>query len=708
MKNFLLFPLLFVSLLAASQNDSCININFENGNCIGWDIITGVVPSSTPSQPFTFIQTGTSTCDSSAQHNIVISGNDSVCGIPKVFPGGGNYSVELGNGEVTGNGAARIQQTFLVDSVNTAFAYHYALVINDAGHVAEESPYFSARIYTDTDSIHVNEVLYQFASSGGDPDFLPYIGPVSNGYYLNWKTKFVDLSNYVGQYVTVEFTSGDCTQGGHYAYAYVDADCTSPSDCMFLEFEFENVEDVSCLSSGSISSQVINGTSPYSYQWSGGETTSEIFPTIPGIYDLTVTDSVGCVKTKSVLINGPDFTSNFDLDVNLSANVFRVGQITRIDLNAFNDGCVDTSGQLTLVLDDLVSYSSAYPVPDVINGDTLIWNTPSFNYDSTHFMPYVNVFTSTSAVIGDVVCFDVSITPTMGDVDTTNNQKQYCYTVMNSYDPNYKAVYPKGECFENYVLDNQELTYTVHFQNTGTSPAIDVFIMDTLNANLDINTVRIVGKSHDNLVTEVVDVNTLKFIFDNINLPDSTSDEAASHGFVIFTVQPIATISSPSRVENSVGIYFDFNEPIFTNTVFNTFVDAIPHSETILNETAITSYDLNGTVYDSTGTYYQYLSSVDGCDSTIVLNLTITTTGLDVLNGVKDVMVYPNPIRNELKISVPNTLVSYQVEVISITGQPMFKGNNTSKINTTLFAQGIYFVKVWNDKHVVIKKVIKE
>ena len=117
---------------------------------------------------------------------------------------------------------------------------------------------------------------------------------------------------------------------------------------------------------------------------------------------------------------------------------------------------------------------------------------------------------------------------------------------------------------------------------------------------------------------------------------------------------------------------------------------------------------MNGTIYDSTGTYYQYLSSVDGCDSTIVLNLTITTTGLDVLNAGKDVMIYPNPIRNELKISVPNTLVNYQVEVISITGQPMFKGNNTSKINTTLFAQGIYFVKVWNDKQVVIKKVIKE
>lgn len=701
MRKNILIVLLFVSTLSFAQNDSLVNGGFETGDCTGWEVITGTVQNPS-TQPYSFIQTGTSTCDSSVQHVIVTSGTDPNGGFPKVYPGGGGVSLQLGDGMGTGNGAARIKQTFLVDSVNSALAYHYAVVMNDAGHTTNEQPYFTFRIFNQNGDTVLSE--NRVVSSGGDPDFIAYPG----GFYLNWTTQYANLSAYVGQSVTVEFTTGDCTQGGHYGYAYVEAECIEPMPCMFFDVNFIDVNFIGCDSVGYISTYVESGALPYTYQWSSGETTSEIFPTIPGIYDLTVTDSFGCVKTKSVLINGPDNYAQFDFNVNLSANGFRVGQTTRIDLNAFNDGCVDTLGQLTLVLDDLVSYNNAFPVPDVINGDTLIWNTPSLNYDSTHFMPYVYVYTNLAANVGDIVCFDVSIAPTMGDADTTNNQKQYCYTVINSYDPNYKAVYPKGECFENYVLDNQELTYTVHFQNTGTAPAIDIFIMDTLNSNLDINTVRIVGQSHDNLVTEVVNGNTLKFIFDNINLPDSTTDEAASHGSVVFTVQPITTITSPSRVENSVGIYFDTNEPIITNTVFNTFVDTIPHTETILTETAITSYDLNGTIYDSTGTYYQYLSSVDGCDSTIVLNLTITTTGLDVLNTGKDVTIYPNPIRNELKISVPNTLVNYQVEVISITGQPMFKGNNTSKINTTLFAQGIYFVKVWNDKQVVIKKVIKE
>ncbi|MCB0380352.1 MAG: T9SS type A sorting domain-containing protein [Flavobacteriales bacterium] len=705
MRKIILFPLLFISLLAFSQNDSLVNGNFETGDCSGWQIIKGTVPASTPPQPYTFISSGISTCDSSTNHNIVSIGNDAVCGFPKVFPGGGNYSLQLGNGTGTGNGAARIQQTFEVDTVNNVFAYHYAVVLNDAGHTLSEQPYFTARMFNvNGDTIHLKGLTYLPVSSGGDPDFIPYVG----GVYLDWHTQYVDLSSYVGQDVTIEFTTGDCAQGGHYSYAYVDAECIIPTPCMFMDFDFSNILPIACISPGNIEVNILGGDPPFTYNWSSGDTTSSISPITSGVYSLTLTDSSGCVKTKTVLVNGASSPSNFDLEANISSGSFRPNQTTRIDLNVFNDGCVDTTGQLTLVLDNRVTMYSSYPVPDYISGDTLIWNTPTLNYDSAHFRPYVYVTTNGGVNIGDTLCFDIQITPTLGDVNTTNNYKNYCRAVINSYDPNYKDVYPKGECDKNYVLNNQELVYTVHFQNTGTAPAIDIYVLDTLNASLDINTVRVIGQSHEGLITEVENGNVLNFKFDNINLPDSTSNEEESHGYVIFRVEPINNIAHQTKVENSVGIYFDSNLPIYTNTVFNTFVDSIPNKETILTESAVTSYDLNGITYDSTGTYYQYLASAEGCDSTIILNLTITTTGINVLNSSKDVVVYPNPIRNELKISVPNTFSTYQVEVISITGQPMFKGNNTSKINTTSFAQGVYFVKVWNDKQVQIKKIVKE
>jgi hypothetical protein len=62
----------------------------------------------------------------------------------------------------------------------------------------------------------------------------------------------------------------------------------------------------------------------------------------------------------------------------------------------------------------------------------------------------------------------------------------------------------------------------------------------------------------------------LTWTFDNINLPDSTRDQAGSNGFVKFTVLPVKDLPAGTRIENFADIYFDYNPPVRTNTVFNT------------------------------------------------------------------------------------------------------------------------------------------
>jgi uncharacterized repeat protein (TIGR01451 family) len=171
---------------------------------------------------------------------------------------------------------------------------------------------------------------------------------------------------------------------------------------------------------------------------------------------------------------------------------------------------------------------------------------------------------------------DVIITPIIGDSNTKNNVKRYCYPVRNSYDPNIKSVYPVGACKENYALKNQVLTYTVQFQNTGTADAIDIFILDSLDADLDINTLRVVGQSHQPMITEVLPGGVLKFDFRNIHLPDSGTDEKGSHGYVIYEISPKTGLPNGTRVTGNAGIYFDFNPPVMTNTVMNTLVSTIP------------------------------------------------------------------------------------------------------------------------------------
>ncbi len=58
-------------------------------------------------------------------------------------------------------------------------------------------------------------------------------------------------------------------------------------------------------SNGSIDLSVTGGTSPYTYLWSNGETTEDIENLSVGVYDITVTDVLGCIATGSVSMTEP-------------------------------------------------------------------------------------------------------------------------------------------------------------------------------------------------------------------------------------------------------------------------------------------------------------------------------------------------------------------------------------------------------------------
>jgi hypothetical protein len=61
-----------------------------------------------------------------------------------------------------------------------------------------------------------------------------------------------------------------------------------------------------------------------------------------------------------------------------------------------------------------------------------------------------------------------------------------------------------------------------------------------------------------------VGAHVLEFRFDPIYLPDSTSNEPESHGFVAFTAKLKPGMGVGAVVSNRAGIYFDYNEPVIT------------------------------------------------------------------------------------------------------------------------------------------------
>ena len=144
-----------------------------------------------------------------------------------------------------------------------------------------------------------------------------------------------------------------------------------------------------------------------------------------------------------------------------------------------------------------------------------------------------------------------------------------CQENIGAYDPNDKQAFPKGFGDQNFIEANTDIEYLIRFQNTGTDTAFNVVIKDTLSSFLNIGSFRLGASSHP------VDFNmegngVLVFSFNNIMLPDSNINEAASHGFVQFKIAQKDDLANGTILENDAAIFFDFNEPIITNTVSHT------------------------------------------------------------------------------------------------------------------------------------------
>lgn len=179
---------------------------------------------------------------------------------------------------------------------------------------------------------------------------------------------------------------------------------------------------------------------------------------------------------------------------------------------------------------------------------------------------------STSATHGTPVAFTGRILPTV-DEDSTNNGFNHVEEVVVAIDPNDMAVNPEGK-----VPANVKLTYRIRFQNIGSAQATNVVVLDTLETGFEMQSVRFVGASHRASFEMLGRV--LRWKFKSIDLPDSLHDEPASHGEIVFTVNPRTGVPPGTHLANRASIKFDFNAPILTNTVVDTIAAPAEAPET--------------------------------------------------------------------------------------------------------------------------------
>ncbi|WP_445974458.1 DUF7619 domain-containing protein [Okeania hirsuta] len=104
---------------------------------------------------------------------------------------------------------------------------------------------------------------------------------------------------------------------------------------------------------------------------------------------------------------------------------------------------------------------------------------------------------------------------------------------------------------------------------TGSDTAINIRIEDHLSPLLDWETFT-PGISSHHYAANLDKEGWSPSISPTIYLRTAPTNEAESHGFVHFTIAPKSADSKEfDHIQNEAAIFFDFNQPIITNTVEN-------------------------------------------------------------------------------------------------------------------------------------------
>lgn len=317
-----------------------------------------------------------------------------------------------------------------------------------------------------------------------------------------------------------------------------------------------------------------------------------------------------------------------------------------------NMGTDTLSGDIVMDHDARFSFVESSPVPANYTNPVLKWNFVNLPPSASRNID-VRFGLGFTVALGTILKSYCTANPITGDFNPANNIDSLHHVVTGSFDPNDKKVNPDGAISPAFVSSGNYLEYTIRFQNTGTDTAFTVTVKDTLSANVDISSFETLAVSH-NYAVNLKGNGIAEWRFSNILLPDSTTNEPKSHGFIRYRVKPKNTLIVGEQVKNKAAIYFDYNAPVITNETINT--------------------------------------------------ITVITSINPVVSGIES-KVFPNPTRSVLYLQ---TKGYFYYSVYDATGKIIvspIREYNEAIINADKLARGIYFVEIKTSKGKAVHKI---
>lgn len=333
---------------------------------------------------------------------------------------------------------------------------------------------------------------------------------------------------------------------------------------------------------------------------------------------------------------------------------FLAGQSTGyIDLWFHNFTCDGTPANIDLSVnfDPMLTVFSSTIGTYNVAGNTFtstLTGVSSYQWERIYFTVPAGVLPNTPLV------FNINTNVTnYTDGYLPNNQYTINSEVRNSWDPNDKSTNVANAIDANV---DEEIFYTIRFQNMGNADAYNITIKDTIDTQFDLSSFRVETQSHAGSYSVDVATRIITFTFPNIMLPPQSTDDLGSQGFIRYRITENTGLPIGSVLNNTAYIYFDGNSAIITNTTAN-------------------------------------------------VN---TSLGIGDENDQPTLVVYPQPASEVFYIGGVNTSDVNSITILDANGKAVLK-TTEAKIQEGIYignlATGMYFVSIETNEYTVTEKL---
>lgn len=349
----------------ASVNPACTNMDFETGNTTGWTINTNttlILGNSCNPGGFSNVATTYSVLS-----NGYIDPYMPTMPINSQFgpTTNGTKFLKL-NDHTPGGNMQQLTQSFSVTTSNNLFKYAYMFVTYaNAGHGCCDDAFFNIRFLNSSNQT-INFLTPTFSISSSSICNTTYTQTTAgmtvcpgnaNFAYTPWIQGAVDLTPFIGSFVTFELTVSDCSSAGHSSYCYFDAACAP------ITFQMNGnptqLDSTNNICAANLPMTLVAPNGFQSYAWAGPNTslTQTLNATSYGTYTLTLTGLATCCPIKKIFnispctgISEKGFKSN-DVFIfpNPSKDLIRIENIT--DKTEYE--LLDILGKQVIKRDDL-------------------------------------------------------------------------------------------------------------------------------------------------------------------------------------------------------------------------------------------------------------------------------------------------------------------------------------------------------------------